>query len=221
MLFQKEPLNRTLRDLAAWSGPLAGISLVGGVAATNALADAPYPRPGSSADDIKRYFSNNAQASRLNVAGQVISLAALGTFSVVVERLARRSSRLLQSTALLGGALSVATLTVSAASTLQLAQGEGEDPDTAAALHRRAFVSGGALHGPGLGLLVGTLGLAGRGTRSLPRWLSTACLASAAAGLLTPISLAVKPAAWLIPVSRFSALLLSGVAGVRLGRRSA
>ena len=44
------------RDSGALSGTLAGISFVGGVAGAMALADSPYPRPGSEPAEIRRYF---------------------------------------------------------------------------------------------------------------------------------------------------------------------
>jgi hypothetical protein len=69
-------------------------------------------------------------------------------------------------------------------------------------------------------VLVGSLGLAGLRTGELPRPLALAGLASAAAGLLSPLYSVAEPAAWFIPAGRFSGLLVSGNAGVRLGRRS-
>lgn len=73
-------------------------------------------------------------------------------------------------------------------------------------------------HGAGFGLLVGALGLAGLRTGELPRPLTLAGLASSAAGLLSPLYLVAEPAAWFIPVGRFSGLLVSGIAGARLAR---
>lgn len=45
-------------------------------------------------------------------------------------------------------------------------------------------------------------------------------MASGVAGLLAPLYLAAEPAGWLIPLGRFSGLLISGIAGVQLARRS-
>ena len=44
------------RDLGALSGPLTGASFIAGVAGAMALADSPYPRPGSEPAEIRRYF---------------------------------------------------------------------------------------------------------------------------------------------------------------------
>jgi hypothetical protein len=113
----------------------------------------------------------------------------------------------------------VATLAASALTSVQLTKSAADNAETALELHHRAFVAGGPLHGPGIGLLMGALGLAGLRTKSLPKWLSLASLATAATGLLAPLSLKVKPAVWLIPASRFPGLLLSGIAGVALSRQ--
>jgi hypothetical protein len=82
------------------------------------------------------------------------------------------------------------------------------------------LVAGGPVHGSGFGVLVGSLGLAGLRTGELPRPLALAGLASTVAGLLSPLYFVWEPAAWFIPAGRFSGLLVSGIAGVRLSRRS-
>lgn len=55
-------------DPGALSGPLAGVSFVAGVAGAMALADLPYPRPGSDLAQIQRYFGQNAGPARLSAA---------------------------------------------------------------------------------------------------------------------------------------------------------
>ena len=211
-------------DPTALAGPIAAASFVAGVAGAAALANASYPRPGSTPDHIRRYFSDNAAAARISIAGQLISAAALGAFAASVASLAGRAgdgATALRGAAIAGGALSVATLATSAVSSAQLTFGAAEDPARARALHHRVFVAGGPLHGPAIGLLTGALGIAGLRTGALPRWVSVASLATAAAGMLAPLSLKMKPAVWLIPASRFPGLLLSAIAGVALWRESA
>jgi hypothetical protein len=73
------------------------------------------------------------------------------------------------------------------------------------------------VHGAGFGVLVGTLGLAGLRTGELPRLLAMAGLASATVGLLSPLYFVTETAVWFIPAGRFSGLLVSGIAGARLG----
>jgi Domain of unknown function (DUF4386) len=209
-------------DPGARSGILAGASFVAGVAAALSLADAPYPRPGSEPADVLRYFRENPGAARISVVGQLISAASLARFTASVARLASRSGRgsgMLRKTAVAGGVLAAASLATSATISAMLTGRQGEQASDAAALHRWGFAAGGPVHGAGFGLLVGSLGLAGLRTGELPRPLAIAGLASAAAGLLSPLYFVAKPTAWFIPAGRFSGLLVSGIAGARLGGR--
>ena len=217
------PVMSSFREPGALSGTLAGVSFVGGVAAAMALADSPYPRPGAEPAEISRYFRGNAGAARLSVVGQLISAASLARFTASVAGLATRSgrgSRGLQATALVGGGLAATSLATSALLSAALTGRRGEQESRAAALHRLMFAAGGPVHGAGFGVLVGSLGLAGLRTGELPRQLALAGLASATAGLLSPLYFVWEPAAWFIPAARFSGLLVSGIAGIRLGRRS-
>jgi len=209
-------------DRAARSGVLAGASFVAGMAAGVGRADAPYPRPGSDPDTIRKFFRGNPGPARTSAAGQLVSAAALARFTASVAALAGRSGRGsggLRAAAVAGGALAAASLATSGALTAGLTGERAERDETAVALHRRAFLAGGVAHGVGFGLLVGALGLAGLRTGELPRPLALAGIASGAAGLLSPLYLLAKPAAWFIPAGRFSGLLVSGIAGDRLARR--
>ena len=126
-------------DPGALSGTLAGGSFVGGVAGAMALADSPYPRPGSEPAEIRRYFRGNAGAARLSVVGQLISAASLARFTASVARLAARSgrdSRGLRAAALASGGLAAASLATSALLSAALTGGRGEQKASAAALHR-------------------------------------------------------------------------------------
>ena len=206
----------SFRDPKALSGPLAGVSFVGGVAGAMALADSPFPRPGSEPAEIRRYFRGSSGAARLSVVGQLVSATSLARFAVSVARLAARSgrgSRGLQA-ALAGGGLAAASLATSALLSAALTGRRGEQDASAAALHRLMFAAGGPVHGAGYGVLVGSLGLAGLRTGELPRPLALAGLASAAAGLLSPLYFVAKLAAWFIPAGRFSGLLVCAIAGV-------
>ena len=83
---------------------------------------------------------------------------------------------------------------------------------------RRAFAFGGPVHGVGFGVLTGALALVGLRTGELPRPVAIAGLVSATSGILSPLYFVKEAAIWLIPIGRFSGLLVSGIAGVRLGR---
>lgn len=209
-------------DRGALSGPLAALSFIGGIGAANALADLPYPRPGTDPSQVRQYFTQNAGPTRLSAAGQAISAASLARFTVSVARLAGRSgrgSRALQTAAVAGGALAAATLTASAAYTAALSGRWGRrEAGAVYALARREFIAGGVLHSPAFGILIGALGLAGLRTGELPRPLAITALASASACLLSPLYLVAEPAAWFIPAGRFPGLIVSGIAGVRLAR---
>jgi hypothetical protein len=205
----------------ALSGPLVGTTFVGGVAGAVSLSDSPYPRPGAHPVDIRRYFRGNRGAARVSVVGQLLSAASLARFSASVAKLAGRSgsgSRGLRTAAVGGGGIAAASLATSALCAAALTGSRGEQDASAAALHRLMFAAGGPVHGAGFGALVGALGLAGLRTGVLPRPLAIAGLFSAAAGLLAPLYFVTEYAVWFIPAGRFSGLLVSGIAGARLGR---
>jgi hypothetical protein len=117
-----------------------------------------------------------------------------------------------------GGALAATSLAASALTTVTLTTGRAERDADANELFRLMFVTGGPVHGVGLALLVGSLGLAGLRTGELRRRLSRAALASCAAGALSPLALIGTPGLVFIPLGRLSALAVSGIAGVRLAR---
>src|SRR5829696_3607229 len=206
------------RDLGALSGALAGVTFVGGLAGGLAIADVPYPRPGAGPAAIRRYFEGSARAARVSVAGQLLSAASLTRFTGTVAALARdaRSRRLERATTVAGG-LASASLAASALTSLALTRGAGSNA-RAVALHRRLFVAGGPLHTAAFGALVGCLSLAGRRTERLPRALTAAGFAAAAAGALSPVSMVAEPAVLLIPAGRVWGLLVSGIAGTRISR---
>jgi hypothetical protein len=68
-------------------------------------------------------------------------------------------------------------------------------------------------------VLTGVLALAGLRTGELPRPVAITGLVSAVSGLLSPLYFLEEQAGWFIPVGRFSGLLVSGISGVRIGRR--
>jgi hypothetical protein len=208
-------------DRGALSGLLAGVSFVGGVAGAMALADLPFPRPGADPAQVRKYFTQDAgRPARLSAAGQAISAAALVRFTASVARLAGRAG--LRPPALVaavaGGGLAAASLATSAVTHTTLTRLREDEDDRAATLAQRAFVAGGPVHGVGFGVLTGVLALAGLRARELPRPVATCGLASAALSVLSPLYFVWEPAGWLIPAGRFSGLLVSGIAGVRLAR---
>ncbi|SFU06426.1 hypothetical protein SAMN05660657_05277 [Geodermatophilus amargosae] len=205
-------------DRGALSGPASGVLFLAGVAGALVTADVPYPRPGSDAATIRRFFHGNRGPARVSATGQLLSAAALARFTASVVRLSAPAGRDVRTAAAVGGAVAVASLTASSVVTTALTTDRAADDDRAVTLHRRAFLAGGVVHGAGFGLLVAALGVAGRRTGLLPVALSRAALGSAAAGLLAPLHLVAEPAAWVIPAGRFSGLLVTGISGVRMAR---
>jgi hypothetical protein len=210
------------RDPWALTGLLTGISFIVGVGGAIRLAESPIPRPGASAQEIRKYASGSARAARFSAAAQLVSTLSLAPFTASVARLAKRSgpgSGALQAAAIAGGGLAVGSLATAAVTHAQLTGPKKDDDESVVRLARRVFVSGGPVHGVGFGVLTGVLALAGLRTGELPRPAAIAGLASAAAGLLTPLYFIWEPAAWLVPVGRFPGLVVSGIAGARLSRR--
>jgi hypothetical protein len=208
-------------DRRALSGLISGVTFVAGVGAGVASSDAPYPLPGSDANKIRRYFRDNAPSARLSAAGQLISAATLAQFTASVIRLTRRAaptSRVLQATALIGGTSAVASLATSGLYAAALTTARSDSDTAAVAMHRRAFLAGGVAHGIGFGLLVGVIGLAGPRTGNLPPAAGKLAIGSAIAGMLTPLYLVAESMAWLIPASRFTGLIVTGLTAVRLSR---
>jgi hypothetical protein len=208
-----------LDNPGALGGVLTGVSFIGGLATGLSLADAPFPQPGADVKDVQRFFLGSAGPERINVSGQLLSAASLAVFSASVAQLAGRAgprSRALQVMAIAGGALASVSLAASATAAAALTTGAGRDEDRARSLHRFVFAAGGPVHGAGLALLVGALGLAGRRTGALPRPLTTAALASAGVNALAPVVLAVPTAALVVPAGRFPTFVVLGISGVRL-----
>jgi hypothetical protein len=148
----------------------------------------------------------------------------LAIFSASVARLAGRAgrgSRTLRAMAIAGGALASVSLAASATAAAALTASPGRDEERARSLHRLLFAVGGPVHGAGLALLLGALGLAGRRTGALPRPLTTAALASAGVDPLAPVVLAVPKAVPVVPAGRFPTFIVLGISGVRLARGAA
>jgi hypothetical protein len=207
------------RDPAAWSGPLTLAAFAAGVGGGVARAQGSYPRPWATPQEVRGYFSANAGGARVSAAGQLASAAALATFTRSAARLADRAGAGgLRAAAVAGGGLAAAALGVSGACTAALGGARGRDEAAATRLHRLAFQAGGPVHGAGFGLLCGALALAGERTGVLPRGLRAAGLASAAAGVASPLYFVWPPAGWLIPAGRFPGLVVTAVAGARLAR---
>jgi hypothetical protein len=83
-------IGTTPRDPGALSGLLAGVSFIGGVGGATALADSPYPRPGSEPAEIRRYFTENSRSARISATGQLISTVSLARIASASDGGGRR-----------------------------------------------------------------------------------------------------------------------------------
>jgi hypothetical protein len=209
--------RRVPGDPGALSGALMGVSFIGGIGGAMARSKLPYPRPGSTPKEVRRYFTESAGPARLSATGQLVSAAALARFTASAARLAGGSVAL-RAAAVAGGGLATASLGIAGLCAAALSGGAADDEARAVTLHRRAFLAGGPVHGLGFGVLLGAMGLAGRRTGELPSALTTAALAAAVPNILSPLYLVAEPAGWLIPIGRFPGLVIAGVAGGRLAR---
>jgi hypothetical protein len=207
------------RDRAAMSGLVSGVAFVAGVGGGMARSKQPFPRPGAEPAEVRGFFRQEPSPMRIMGPAQLVSAATLGRFAASVAGLARRSgSPALGRAAVAGGALAAGSLAVAAGKGIGLARGAAEDPARARRLHRRMFVAGGPVHGAGLGVLLGALGLAGLRSGELPRPLARAALAAAVPNLLAPLALAEPRAVYLVPAGRFPGLAVLGASGVVLAR---
>jgi hypothetical protein len=206
-------------DRDAIAGPVTGVSFIAGLAGAMARSEHPFPRPGATGAEIRRYFTQPSRAPYISIAGQLVSAAAVARFTASVTRLAGRAgSPDLRAVAVTGGGVATAGLAASALTAAALTTDRSRDPDHAVSLARRAFLAGGPIHGVGFGLLMGVLGLAGLRTGELPRPVANTALVSAPLNLLGPLYLVAEPAGWFIPAGRFPGLIAAGIAGARLSR---
>ena len=204
---------------SALVGPLVGASFLAGVFGGIARAEGKFPRPGSTDAQVRDYYVHNAASARMSAAGQLISAVALARFATTIDDLARESgSPWLRAVNALGSGIAVAALGTSGVTTARLSGAAGHDEKTAAALSRRSFVAGGPVHGLGFGLMTGALALAGQRTGRLGPGLVRTGLVSAVAGIASPSYFAAEQAGWLIPIGRFSGLVVAAAAGVRLAQ---
>ena len=60
-----------MSDRGAISGLVAGVSFVAGIGGAMARSTLPYPRPGSSPAEVRRYFTESAGPARLSATGQL------------------------------------------------------------------------------------------------------------------------------------------------------
>jgi hypothetical protein len=161
-----------MQNPAALVDPLVCISFITGFVTALATAKSPYPRPGSTPEQIQTYFQESATSARISVAGQLLSSAALVPLTTAVLGLAGQTDQdphWLETATIAGGGLATAGLATAAVCAAALIAPAGRQPERAVKLSRWAFLAGGLVHGVGFGLLVGALGLAGLRSGAISR----------------------------------------------------
>lgn len=217
-----EPDHTSARppDRAAISGLLSGLTFVGAIVGAIKLAKSPIPRPGSEPEAIRDYYRDSAVAARFSVSGQLVSIAMLARFTASVARLGRdsRRPRALVTAAWSTGALSAASLAVSAFTHASLTTSHPRTDGEVSRRARMVFVVGGPAHGMIYGAFTAVAAAAGSQTGVLGPVATRTGFGAAAAGILSPAYFRWENAGWLIPIGRFGGYAVTGVLATRLFR---
>lgn len=179
----------TARDRAALSGALSGLAFVVAIGGANRLAKGPFPRPGSTAEEIRTYYRDSRAAARFSVAWQALAVLAQVRFTASVARLAARHSRRpgwMRTATLVSGGAAAACLAASAATQSTLTMPIERDDEAVLDTTRRVFVAGGPVHGVAYGVFTALLAESGRDTGVLGSAATRVGWLSAAASLLSP-----------------------------------
>jgi hypothetical protein len=196
---------------------------VGGVVLATILAGGkPYPSPFGAAADIAAYFHDHPRAVQLGGALQFGAAIPLAIYAATASaRLHQLGIRAPGATiALAGGLLASTFLALSGLLGWTLSRPEVRDePPLVHALQLLNFAAGGVAHVVPLGLLLAGIAVPGLLASLLPRWLAWAGLAIAAVAELSTLALLIDPAAYLLPIARFTALAWLIAAGFLLPRQ--
>jgi hypothetical protein len=202
----------------------AALFLVGLVLATIMAGGKPYPSPFGDAADIVAYFRDHRHAVQIGGAFQFGAAIPLAIYSATVSaRLHQLGIRAPGATiALAGGLLSSAFLALSGLIGWVLSRPEVlDEPSLIRALQLLNFAAGGVAHVVPLGLLLAGIAVPGLLARLLPSWLAWAGLVIAGIAELSTLTLLAEPAAYLLPVARFTGLAWLIAVGFMLPRQRA
>ena len=111
-------MRRPRRDPWATSGLVTGVAFVAAITGAIRLANSPYPRPGTAAQEVRNYYRDSTVAARYSAAAQLVSVLSLARFTLSAARLAHDSSArpgLARAATLASGGAAVVALTASAA----------------------------------------------------------------------------------------------------------
>ena len=211
--------------------PLGPVAIVSAVLVTASLVPvsrlgavigiaAPYfPVPSAPATSIEIYFASHRLPILICAVLQFGAAIPLGVFTAtVVSRLRFLGVRAAGAHIALFGGLAAAFNSMAAASVLWvMAQpGIAEDATLVRALYYLQFALGGPGYSVPLGLLLAGVSIAAGFMRLLPRWVVVCGLVIAVVGEISWISLFIRSATFLVPLTRFSAFLWLIAAGFAL-----
>ncbi|WP_238017938.1 DUF4386 domain-containing protein [Dactylosporangium sp. AC04546] len=179
----------------------------------------PYPSPFGETADISAYFRDHHLAVQVGGALQFAAAIPLAIYAATASaRLQHLGIRNPGATiALAGGLLAAAFLALSGLLGWVLSQEPvTADPGLTHAVQYLNFAAGGPGHVVPLGLLLAGMAVPGLLAGLLPRWLAWSGLVIAAVAELATLSLLFEPAAFLLPIARFTGLAWLIIAGFRL-----
>ncbi|MDA3648106.1 DUF4386 domain-containing protein [Saccharopolyspora indica] len=170
------------------------------------VANSATPQPGTSGDDLLRYYvHDHGTAIDLGAFLLVVAAVLVVPIAALLSRLVRREqSAAGAATAFAGGVLATGSLASSAALTWALGRLPEDSPAALArAMADLSFLTGGLGYAVSFALLAAGTCLAVRGSGLLPRACATTGLVIAAAGFAATLMLLVFGFSYLLPVVRF------------------
>jgi hypothetical protein len=175
-----------------------------------------FPSPFEPTAAVNAFFAENPGALRFGAFLQFGASVPLAIFAATASSRLRFLGIEAAGTqiALVGGTLASAMGALSALAQWALAQPSlGSE---ARALHLLAFATGGPGYVVPFGLLVAGVALTGGLGRKLPRWVMWFGLFVATIAEVSSLSIALAPAAYLLPIARFTGYVWLLVAGAML-----
>lgn len=208
------------KNLRALSGVFFVALFIWGLILGGVLSSAPFPMPGASPSELKRYYDENQTSVLAGGSLQILSSLALLVFALRVASFVRRTAGergALPALTSGGGVLAAVLLLASALLGLVLAlAAERLGLDSVGALRQINFLTGGTLHVASLGLFVGSASVAARRAKALPRWIPWLGILAAALAIPSLVSLAWFPATYLVPLGRLLSFVWCVAAGIVL-----
>ncbi|MBO2447386.1 DUF4386 family protein [Actinomadura barringtoniae] len=215
--------SKPMRDHGPLMGFLYVVLFFVGLIGSSVVGGAVYPSPFDDASKIQQYFADNHDAVILMGIAQTAAALALVVFAAGIGALVRDRTNLGSGpggVVQAAGTLSAAFLMLSGLSGWITVRDEAlAQPALVRALHDFAFMTGGVAQVTTFGLFVGTASAAALKAGLLPRWICWLGGVCAAASLASVLALASEPAAFLLPVGRFSGIIWVVAAGVVLTLR--